>query len=199
MKSELKTARIETLCDGIFAIAMTLLVISFNEMAFYTKTMNEAQLREALFAMWPDFIYYVQSFLILGAFWIEHHHQFHYIRHTDLKLLLINIFAFMFVALIPFSTLIVGDYGHTKVAAFLFEANLFFAGLFFYLNWKYAAGKSGMVDHDLDAKIVRFYNRKNLVIPIVSLIAMGVTLINSQVGSSLYFTVPFIIILQKGK
>ena len=91
MKNELKTGRIETLCDGIFAIAMTLLIVGFNEMVTWPGTVSEAELRRMLFAMWPDFAYYVQSFIILGAFWIEHHHQYHYIKHTDLKLYLLDI------------------------------------------------------------------------------------------------------------
>lgn len=199
MKNELRTGRVEALCDGIFAIAMTLLIVGFNEMVTWPSTISEAELCRMLFAMWPDFAYYVQSFIILGAFWIEHHHQFHYIKHTDLKLLFINILAFMFVALIPFSTLIMGDYGHMRPAAFLFEANLLFAGLFFYIHWKYASGKSGMTDDELDKKTIQFYNRKNLIIPIVSVIAIAITFINPRVGSSIYFTVPFIIALQKRK
>lgn len=197
MNRELKTSRIETLCDGIFAISMTLLIVGFNDMASWPGTIGEAELRKALFAMWPDFVYYVQSFLILGAFWIEHHHQFHYIRRVDLKLLVINILAFMFVALIPFSTLVVGDYGHTKIAAFLFEVSLFLAGLFFYINWRYASGEPGMMDGELDKKIVRFYNRKNLVIPIVSVAAVAITFVNPQMGSSIYFVAPFIIAMQR--
>jgi len=199
MKNELKTGRIEALCDGIFAIAMTLLIVGFADMAQWSSAMSEEELRKVLFSMWPDFAYYVQSFIILGAFWIEHHHQFHYIKHTDVKLLFINIFAFIFVAFIPVSTMIVGDYGHTRIAAFLFEVNLLLAGLFFYIHWRYATGKSGMTDHGLDKKTRQFYSRKNLVIPIVSVAAILITFISPQAGSSIYFIVPFIIAMQRGK
>jgi len=199
MNNELKTARVETLCDGIFAIAMTLLIVGFADMSQWASVTDDEQLRKLLFSMWPDFVYYVQSFIILGAFWIEHHHQFHYIKHTDLKLLFINLFAFIFVALIPVSTLIVGDYGHTRTAAFLFEINLLFAGLLFYIHWRYASGKSGMLSNDVDRKTIQFYSRKNLVIPIVSVIAILITFISPQIGSSIYFIVPFIIAMQRGK
>ena len=199
MNNELKTGRVEALCDGIFAIAMTLLIVGFGDMAQWAGVLSEDQLCKLLLSMWPDFAYYVQSFIILGAFWVEHHHQFHYIKHTDLKLLFINIFAFIFVALIPVSTLIVGDYGHTKIAAFLFEANLLLAGLCFYFHWRYASGKSGMIDREIDRKTIQFYNRKNLVIPAVSVIAILITFLSPQVGSSIYFIVPFIIAMQKGK
>ena len=197
MIGELKTNRIEALCDGIFAIAMTLLIVGFNDMIGWSKSMSEAQLSKVLSGILPDLAYYVQSFIILGAFWIEHHHQFHFIKHTNLTLLFINIFAFMFVALIPFSTLIVGDYGHTRIAAILFEANLLLAGLMFYIHWAYAVKKEGMMDHELDRNTINFYKRKNLVIPIVSVIAINISLINPRVGSSMYFAVPFIIALQK--
>jgi len=199
MSNELRTGRVEALCDGIFAIAMTLLIVSFTEMINWPASINEAELRKLLFDMVPDLVYYVQSFIILGAFWIEHHHQFHYIRHTDLKLLFINIFAFMFVALIPFSTMIVGDYGHTRIAAVLFEVNLLCAGIFFYIQWAYAVRKPGMTDPALDGNTIKFYSRKNLVVPVISVVAIAVSFIKPQIGSLIYFAAPFIIILQKSK
>lgn len=197
MDNELRTGRVEALCDGIFAIAMTLLVVGFNDIVSWSKMLDEATLRRLIFQMMPDIAYYVQSFIILGAFWIEHHHQFHYIKHVNLTLLFINIFALMFVSLIPLSTLIVGDHGHTRIASILFEANLLCAGTFFYIHWAYATKRPGMVDRALDKKTIKFYSHKNLVIPVVSAIAIAISLINPRVGSSMYFAVPFIIILQR--
>ncbi len=199
MYTELKPSRVETLCDGIFAIAMTLLVVSFNDLARWPAIMNEAQVRKEILDLLPDFAYYVQSFIILGAFWVEHHHQFQYIKHVDLTLLFINIFAFMFVALIPFSTMVVGDYGHTRIAAMLFEINLLISGALFCVHWIYAAKKPGIANERLDSKTVNFYIRKNLVVPIISAIAIGISIINPQVGSSMYFVVPIIIFLQRDK
>lgn len=197
MYNELKTGRIETLCDGIFAIAMTLMIVSFNDVINWPRSLNEAELRNMMFQMLPDLAYYMQSFLILAAFWIEHHHQFHYIKHANLPLLFINIFALMFVALIPFSTMIVGDYGNTRIGALFFEVNLLCAGLLYYIHWVYAVNRPGMMDHALDDKTVRFYSRKNMVIPAVSVVAIITSLIIPHIGSSIYFAVPIIIILQR--
>lgn len=197
MNNELKTSRVEALCDGIFAIAMTLLIVGFNEVLNWPKSLNEAELYGKMMEILPDIAYYAQSFIILAAFWVEHHHQFHYIKHTNLTLLFINLIAFMFIALIPFFTLVMDDYGLTRIAAALFNVNLLCAGALFYAHWAYAVNTPGMVDPSLDSKTIEFYKRKNLVIPVVSLIAIGVSFINPRVGSSMYFAVPVIILLLK--
>ena len=199
MIAEMRTNRIEALCDGVFAIAMTLLIVGFNDLIKWPSYITEAQLEKAIMDVLPDLAYYVQGFIILGAFWIEHHNQFHYIKHVNLTLIAINILALMFVALIPFSTLIVGDYGHIRIAAILFEINLLCAGTLFYIHWAYAVRQPGMVSHDCNKKVIEFYRRKNLVIPIISVIAIGISLISSSVGSSMYFAIPVIIFLQKPK
>lgn len=199
MKNELKISRIEALCDGIFAIAMTLLIVGFNDLLKWPGSMTEPQLRGAILDMLPDLAYYVQGFIILAAFWIEHHQQFHYIKHVNLTLLSINMAALMFVALIPFSTLLVGDWGYLKTADIVFELNLLGAGTLFYIHWAYAVSRPGMVDSECDKKVIEFYKRKNSIIPIISIIAIGISLINPMVGSAMYFLVPLIIFLEKGK
>ena len=84
----LKTNRIEALSDGIFAIAMTILILSFETILHRPESyMNEEDFVKTLIGMWPDFIHYVQSFLILGVFWYQSHRQFHYIKSVDVRLL----------------------------------------------------------------------------------------------------------------
>ena len=75
----MKTNRIEALSDGIFAIAMTFLIIGFDILLSPKKGTSEENLVVSLQALWPDLLHYVEGFIILGAFWMEHHYQFHFI------------------------------------------------------------------------------------------------------------------------
>ena len=88
--------RVETLVDGVFAIVMTLLVFDIR---VPTIAPEEAarELPRQLIAMYPRFLAYVFSFVILGFYWVGHRAQMHYIRRTDRLLLWINILFLMSV------------------------------------------------------------------------------------------------------
>jgi len=134
IKTRLKTSRIEALSDGIFAIAMTILILSFETALQHPSHINEKFINRIIIGLWPDFLHYAQSFIILGTFWYQHHLQFHYIKNADAGLILINILGLMFIGMIPFSTVLVSDFGHTLSAALLFEINLLVAGLIFFMH-----------------------------------------------------------------
>ena len=159
----MKTNRIEALSDGIFAIAMTFLIIGFDILLSPKKGTSEENLVVSLQALWPDLLHYVEGFIILGAFWMEHHYQFHFIQRTNSTLLFINIISLMFIVLIPFSTCVAGDYSDTRVAVWLLEINLLVAGLVFYLHWLYATANRQLVAPNLDHRIIVFYARRNLL------------------------------------
>ncbi len=196
-RTMLKTGRIEALSDGIFAIAMTILILSFETMLQQPARLDEKDVMNMLFELWPDFFHYVISFVILGVFWFQHHHQFHYIKSVDVMLLFINIAGLMFIGLIPFTTAMVSDYSHTRAAAIVFEMNLFIAGLIFFLHWIYASHRHCLVDGRLEPGVIRFYRMRNLVIPGVSVCAMLLSLYRPRLGTMLYFLVPFILLLWK--
>ena len=194
---ELKTSRIEALSDNVFAFSLTILIVGFDILIAPQKNISEPQLFGILYGLLPDFLHYVEGFVIIGAFWLEHHQQFHYIKRTNPKLLFINIAGLMFIALIPFSTTIAGDYGELYLAALLFELNLLMAGLVMYAQWSYATSHKRLVDASLDKHTIDFHKRRNLIIPIVSLVAISISHFNPRVGTVLYFIVPFLLIFHK--
>src|SRR5215471_13774083 len=95
--------RIEALSDGIFAIALTLLVLELHIPDLPPNASN-VQVAPALFKLWPKFLTYVVSFISLGVYWIGHHNMYHAIRRADRVLLWFNILFFMCVLLLLFST-----------------------------------------------------------------------------------------------
>lgn len=193
----LKTDRIEALCDGVFAIAMTILVFSFENMLIAPQILTEEGFWNTISNLWPDFLHYVMGFLILGTFWVLHHQQFHFIRRIDSRLLFLNIFGLMLVSLIPLTISIAGDYGHMALASVIFETNLFLAGIVFYLHWTLVAEKDRYVDADLDPRIIRYYKKRHLVIPAVSVAAILISLLYPRAGTLLYFFVPLLLLLPR--
>lgn len=79
-------ARLETLADGVFAIVLTLLVLALLDPA-PAKVSTPAELDLALLALWPKVVSYVISFVVAGIFWVAHHTQFHFIRHTNRRVI----------------------------------------------------------------------------------------------------------------
>ncbi len=188
------TKRIEALTDGIFAIAMTLLVLNLS---LPPLTQHSPQiLLSMLSSQLYDFLDYGLSFILLAIFWIIQHEQFHYLQHTDTKHLWINIFMLMFVALVPFSTSIVGDFGKNTIADIFFSGNILILGFLFLFNWIYATGNSRLVSHDLEDKIVTRGIVTAAVIPMVSLATMITSLFSPYWCLWIFLFIPLSLIFR---
>ncbi len=101
----LSTQRIEALCDGVFAIAMTLLVLDIP-----VPPSSTAGARALFHALWPDMASYIASFAVLGVYWVGQHTQFHFIRHADQVLLWMTLLFLMLIAAMPFSAALIGHF-----------------------------------------------------------------------------------------
>lgn len=183
----MKTTRIETLVDGIFAISMTLLVLTLN-VPNIPGSLTEAAFQQRLGVLWPQLLCYFLSFLTLSGLWRVNHQQFNFIKHTNSTMLNINIFFLILVALVPFSTEMVSSYGSSYFTAnIIFQVNLLLVGILSYINWNYALWK-GLVD--VDDKTSKFIRDNSLILPICSIIAMSLSFYIYSWSSLLYFTIP---------
>ena len=189
------THRIEALTDGIFAIAMTLLVLTLDIPEAKTELIQTVELHRMLIGQMHKFFNYALSFLLLAIFWVKHHQQFHFIKRTNRKHLWINIVTLMFIALIPFSTSLIGDYNDDRVAEFFFASNLFIIGMLFLWNWVYATKGHRLVDRSLDPQRIALWKKRGAVIPLVSLLAMVLSLTNPQFTFYAYLLIPIILAL----
>ncbi|KPJ68582.1 hypothetical protein AMJ44_06145 [candidate division WOR-1 bacterium DG_54_3] len=190
----LTTRRLEALTDGIFAIAMTLLVLTLD-LGDMVSGLTNVKLHQLLLAQIPKFYNYALSFVLLAIFWILHHQQFHYIKKTNQRHLWINILILMFVALIPFSTSLVGDYSSDWMAELFFGANIFILGLLFSLNWHYSTKDYRLVEGKLEEHHIRLGTRRGLVTPLVSLLAILMAFVNPSYSPYIYLLIPVILSL----
>src|SRR4051812_27561157 len=131
-----ETARLETFADGVFAIAITLLVLEIH--------VPEAgeNLGAAVLAQWPSFAAFVISFLTIGVMWVSHHQMFTIIRRTTPTFLFLNVLFLLPVAFVPYPTALVATHiqepqGRTT-AVLVYGAVSVLIALMFNVLWAYA-------------------------------------------------------------
>ncbi len=186
----MNTKRLETLVDGIFAIAMTLLVLSLTVPQIPYPATN-ADILYSLTNMVTQFFTYALSFILLAIFWRKNHSQFYFIKKTNQTLLWINIIWLMFVALVPFSSNLVGHYGYLQVPMIFFNLNMFIIGVLYGFNWYYA-DKKNFIDENLDRKTINYNKKLNLAFPALALIAIALTFIYPSGSTLVYLAIFFI-------
>ena len=98
--------RIETFSDGVFAIAITLLIIEIG----VPHLEGGQSLREALADLWPSYGAYALSFLTIGIWWANHHAFFRLFRRSDHVFLMLNVFFLASIAFLPFPTAVLGEF-----------------------------------------------------------------------------------------
>jgi uncharacterized membrane protein len=97
--------RLEAFSDGVFAIAITLLVIDIRP-----PHARGDELAHALRLQWPSYIAYATSFLVIGVMWLNHHRMIDPVQVADTPLLLLNLHLLLWTALIPFPTAVVAEH-----------------------------------------------------------------------------------------
>jgi uncharacterized membrane protein len=178
------TTRLEAFSDGVFAIAITLLVLEIK-----VPPPNTA-LWAALLQLWPSYLAYVVSFLVIGAIWINHHAMFKHIVRVDGTLLLLNVLHLMLIAFLPFPTAVLAEAFHRgmdeSVAAAFYGGILTVIGIFVNAMWQYAARGNRLLSTHLTATKVRQIGRQFLIGPTVYAIATVVALVLPWLAVLLY-------------
>jgi uncharacterized membrane protein len=137
--NEIEFSRIVAFSDGVFAIAITLLVLSLH----IPEQLHGESLGSALWDQRQDLLAYAISFAVIGRFWVIHHRFFGDVTGFDGRLLALNILYLAWIVLIPFSSEVLGDHGGDTDAIVLYAVNLAAVAL---LGWVMAfdAHRSGL-------------------------------------------------------
>lgn len=186
----LPTRRLEALTDGIFAIAMTIMVVTIQIPIGPIHTTD--LFVQTASGIVPKYALYFLSFLLLAVFWVDHH-MFYMVKKTNFTLIWLNIFWLMFIALLPLSTSIIAQFPQHQLAQLIFDFNLLFIGLFFYLIWKYSVNK------DLISEKVKPYypyiTRSLTFMPIIITIAIIVSFVSPRWSMVVLFMIPIIFLV----
>jgi uncharacterized membrane protein len=153
--------RIAALSDGVFAIAMTLIVLEIR-VPDPGPIATEQDLWNALMTLGPRLITYLLSFLTLGIFWNAQQTQLNLFANADRDLTWLHLAFLATVALMPFSTSLLAEFITFRLALLAYWANIFLLGVLVYVAWIYAEAH-GLVSPDADPGVSRAIKRRIVV------------------------------------
>ena len=149
--------RIGALSDGLFAIAMTLIVLEIRVPELHDHT--DAGLWTALLDLAPRFVTYLLSFLTLGIFWNGQQTQLSYIDKGNRDLAWLELLFLAVIALFPFTTSLLAENIDLRLALGLYWLNIFVSGAVLWLIWAYAE-RSGIVRDGTPPEVGRLIRRR---------------------------------------
>jgi len=156
-----ETARIEAFSDGVFSIAITLLVLDIHVPTTEQADING--LLAQLLHLWPNLLALVVSFFFILVMWINHHRVFTVIRRSDNNLMLLNGLLLFGVILVPFSTALVAEYLQHRdesIAMMIYTGWYLMIAIFFNALWRYAAYKNRLFSEKTDQRLAAAITRQ---------------------------------------
>ncbi len=166
--------------DAVFAIAITLLALEIH-LPVEAAGLSDYQLMNSLIEIWPKYLSFIISFLVIGNFWISHHRRFRSITRYDNRLLLLNLVMLMCVAFIPFPTSILSE-NSNRTATIFYALSIAMTGLLSTILWWYASRENRLTMKSFDHQIAHRYLLSNLTIPVVFLLSIGLAFINPDLA-----------------
>ena len=182
-----ETGRVEAFSDGVFAIAITLLILEIK-----IPSPASGPLAAQLLLQWPSYVSFVISFAFIGIMWMNHHRLFTHIKRSDDLLLIFNLLLLLGVTVVPFPTAVLAAHlgrADQRTAALLFNGTYFFIAIVFNLLWRYASsGKLHLLAADVDAASVERITRQYAFGPVLYLACVGLTWISVSASLLLNLT-----------
>lgn len=179
----METNRLEAFSDGVFAIAITLLILEI-------KVPPAADLANGLLQLWPSYLAYAISFVVIGAIWINHHAMFDWIDRVDQKLLLLNTMHLMFIAFLPFPTAVLAEALHwglnQSTATAFYGGTLTIIGVFVTAMWNYASRHRDLLNSTISQQRAKVITRRFLIGPFGYALATILAFINPWISIALF-------------
>ena len=153
-----RVTRLEAFSDGVFAIAITLLVLEIA-----VPAVSEGDLLTAVIELWPSYLGYLISFTTIGAIWVGHTAITHYLHAVDAGLLRLNLLLLLVVAFIPFPTGLLAENieepANERVAATIYGGTLLAASVVLSAVWRYALS-AGLIDPESRRAELRYLTQR---------------------------------------
>lgn len=148
-------SRIEALCDGVFAIAMTILVLELSLDSMIIETLAGEHAGDFSHTFTAIYVYII-GFIVLGIYWAFHHYMFHFIKRSNGVLVWLNVLFLMFAALVPLSVKVNQEYPESY-SGYLFKTlTTVITFLLLLVIWQYATRGNRLVDQEIDKEVVSF-------------------------------------------
>jgi uncharacterized membrane protein len=180
--------RLAALSDGIFAVAMTLLVLDLR-VPLVDAVHSERDLWRALLAIAPEIVMYLMSFLTLGIFWVGQQTLLNHLSRSDRALTWLHLTFLFAVTLMPFSTRLLAEFAAYRTALVVYWLNIVLLGATLYLSWGCAV-RAALMKQDVSPEVVAAICRR--IVSGQSLYAFGALLCLF----STYWSIAFIVVVQ---
>ena len=175
-ENEIEFSRIVAFSDGVFAIAITLLVLELK----IPEALDGGQtVADALWDQRQQFLAYGISFAVIGRYWVIHHRFFGEVTGFDGRLLTLNLFYLAWIVLIPFSSQLLGDYGDTTTGIVVYAVNLTAVSL---IGWWMAADGQRAGLTRLGADDEREYRFRAFFVASVFLLSIPVAFVSPSIA-----------------
>jgi uncharacterized membrane protein len=179
-----ETQRLEAFSDGIFAIAVTLLILEIRVPLVHDTPSTEA-LRDSLWDLWPAYLAYATSFATILITWINHHAVFRLITRSDQTFMLLNGLLLAIITAVNFPTALLAEYlGHDgdRLAAQVYTGTFVAMAVAFNLTWRYASAHGRLLGADADPEMVRAIHRRFRFGPLFYVVAFALAFINAKLA-----------------
>jgi uncharacterized membrane protein len=187
--------RLHALTDGVYAIGMTLLVLELH----VPEASSPGELVRGLAALGPSLFSFALSFAVLGVYWVGNAASLARLARVDRPILLLDVLQLFFIALLPFTTAILGRYPDESAAVILYGAHLVALGFMQYIHFAYVVRSPHLLAHPISARDAAGAIRRIFFGPLVFLIAMAVALVSPRTGYVMYFFVLFAYIVMAAR
>ena len=190
---EKETGRLEAFSDGVFAVAITLLVLNIKIPGIdlpASQLPNDMELWSILRNEWPMLAAYTTSFATIGVMWLNHHRLFTYIKRTDTGLMLLNLLLLLIIVFIPVPTALVAEYlvhPDQHAAALLYSGTSVIMAISFNLLWRYASYHNRLLGKNVDPGVVKAINRQYWLGPLPYLVAFILAFFSTPASLTLCF------------
>jgi uncharacterized membrane protein len=180
--------RLAALSDGVFAVAMTLLVLDIRAPAI-EAVHRDRDLWQAVAALAPRLIMYVMTFMTLGIFWVGQQTQLNHLARSSRSLTWIHLVFLFAVTMTPFSTTLLAQFTAYRTALLMYWANILALGVALYFSWVCAIG-AGLVKSDLAPHVSTAIKRRIVIAQALYAFGALLCVINT------YWSIAFIVLVQ---
>lgn len=182
-ESLLPKNRIEALSDGIFAIAMTLIILDLKTPENIPYNLEYTELPLTLLNILPDVEAYAISFLVLAVFWLRHQLQFRYLKFANRQIIVLSILFLMLIGFVPFSVGLVMRYNDIQLPTLIYIINLLMISVILSIQGWYISKNKKIRFEEIEPEILKKY----YVFSIVPIVIFSVSLIVSFFNLRLAF------------
>jgi len=192
-KLAMASQRLEALGDGIFSIAMTILVLELTLPEVKGNSWKDFAM--ALHESWYGLLCYVISFIVLGIMWFGHRMMFEYIGKTNRYFIFLGVLFYLVVCLVPFSTRFLAKDTFEWYAILVYGLNLSLCNLTLYTQWRYGINKQQLLHREIPAEVKKEANFLFLLSPVVYAIAIGISFFIPWISIAIFIVTPVLYLL----